>query len=743
MCRSGIYVCVARLSSLFAFALMLPALSKAQADNDWVWMSGSSQTLQGSVYGTKGVPSPANTPGARFAATSWTDKNGDFWLLGGEAGSSTPGAGYQLDELWKYDRVLRQWTFIQGDVSTSPVPGVYGTKGIPDAANHPGGREASAVWTDANGDVWIFGGRGYDSQGLLGLLNDLWKLNGATMQWMWVGGNSTLTIGAAGQTGNYGTKGVADPANLPGGRMQAATWIDQAGDLWLFGGNGFGSIGTAGQDYLNDLWTFSVVNSQWTWIAGSNQIDQAGNYGTLGASAPGNGPGSRQGPAGWLDKNGDMLLFGGIGLDSIGTQSYMNDLWRFSPANSQWTWIGGSNLGPGQGVFGTKGTASAANIPSGRLGTAIRADAAGNAFLYGGVGVDSAGHAGYLADLWEFDSTTGDWTWLGGSASAGTIGSYRVIGDPSLLNEPGSRTLANLWIEERGTVWLFGGFGLGATTQVSPLNDLWAFNPSINRPSINPDGGTFDGHATVSITDASPLVVQIFFTTDGSDPNPSSSLYSGPLTISTTETLKAIATAPGYLPSDVASASFTINQPVFAIAGTDVSIPAGATSGNVSQVTVTPASGFTGTVTLTAALTSSPAGAVKLPTLSFATNSVAVSSTASQTDALTITTVAPTMAAMHDPAGERLWPVGGTALGFLLLLRIRGRNRYLSFLGGLVLLVATTQAISGCGGGGGGNNGGGSNGGGTPGTTPGNYTITVTGTSGNLVKTSIITLTVK
>jgi hypothetical protein len=318
-----------------------------------------------------------------------------------------------------------------------------------------------------------------------------------------------------------------------------------------------------------------------------------------------------------------------------------------------------------------------------------------------------------------------------------------VIGDPSLLNEPGSRTLANLWIEDRGTVWLFGGFGLGATAQESPLNDLWAFNPSVNRPSINPDGGTFDGHATVSITDASQLFVQIFFTTDGSDPNPSSSLYSGPLTISTTETLKAIATASGYLPSDVASASFTINQPVFAIGGTDVSIPAGATSGNVSQVTVTPASGFTGTVTLTAALTSSPAGAVKLPTLSLATNSVAISSTASQTDALTISTVAPTTAAMHDQLGERLWPVGRTALGFLLLLGIRGRKRYLSFLGGLVLLVAATQAISGCGGGGGGNNGGGSGGGGTPGTTPGNYTITVTGTSGNLVKTSIITLTVK
>jgi hypothetical protein len=97
---------------------------------------------------------------------------------------------------------------------------------------------------------------------------------------------------------------------------------------------------------------------------------------------------------------------------------------------------------------------------------------------------------------------------------------------------------------------------------------------------------------------------------------------------------------------------------------------------------------------------------------------------------------------VHYPSGERWLPIGETALGCVLLFGIRRRNgRYARFIAGLLLLSALTQSVSGCGSGGGGNNGGG--GGGTAGTTPGNYTITVTGTSGTLVKTGMLTLTVK
>ena len=46
-------------------------------------MSGSSSTNQPGVYGTKGVASSINVPGARSGAVSWTDNSRNLWLFGG------------------------------------------------------------------------------------------------------------------------------------------------------------------------------------------------------------------------------------------------------------------------------------------------------------------------------------------------------------------------------------------------------------------------------------------------------------------------------------------------------------------------------------------------------------------------------------------------------------------------------------------------------------------------------------
>ncbi len=51
--------------------------------------------------------------------------------------------------------------------------GVYGTPGI------PGGRYGAATWTDASGNLWMFGGNG-NSATSRGLLNDLWEFNAST-----------------------------------------------------------------------------------------------------------------------------------------------------------------------------------------------------------------------------------------------------------------------------------------------------------------------------------------------------------------------------------------------------------------------------------------------------------------------------------------------------------------------------------------------------------------------------------
>ena len=101
--------------------------------------------------------------------------------------------------------------------------GVYGTLGIPPAANVPGGRSGAIGWTDSSGNFWLFGGQGYDSgnSGLnnAGYLNDLWEFNPSTNEWTWMGGSSTLPCNdVCGQPGAYGTLGNASAANIPGGR---------------------------------------------------------------------------------------------------------------------------------------------------------------------------------------------------------------------------------------------------------------------------------------------------------------------------------------------------------------------------------------------------------------------------------------------------------------------------------------------------------------------------------------------
>ena len=60
---------------------------------------------------------------------------------------------------------------------------------------------------------------------------------------------------------------------------------------------------------LNDLWKFDGTN--WTWISGSNQINQPGNYGIKGVPHPDNVPGGRQYAAAWIDSSDNLLLFGG------------------------------------------------------------------------------------------------------------------------------------------------------------------------------------------------------------------------------------------------------------------------------------------------------------------------------------------------------------------------------------------------------------------------------------------------
>lgn len=77
----------------------------------------------------------------------------------------------------------------------------------------------------------------------------------------------------------------------------------------------------------------------------------------------------------------------------------------------------------------------------------------------------------------------------------------------------------------------------------------------VEAPVITPDGGSFTGSQTVTITCATDGAA-IHYTTDGAEPTASSTKYSGGFTITATTTIKAVAFV-GEAKSSVTSAAFT------------------------------------------------------------------------------------------------------------------------------------------------------------------------------------------
>jgi N-acetylneuraminic acid mutarotase len=430
----------------------------------WTWESGSNTPEFTGVYGTLGTAAPGNVPGGREAAFSWTDGAGNLWMFGG-IGAGNSGVGGSFNDLWRYSPSTGLWAWM-GGADTLDAPSVYGTKGTAAVGNVPSAREGGAAWTDSAGNLWMFGGGGFDSTASNGALNDLWRYTPSTGLWTWMSGATTGNL-----AGVYGTQGTPAPGNVPGSRSAVVSWKDSAGNFWLFGGAGFDS--TDLDSYLNDLWRYSPSANQWTWMGGSTLADAKGVYGTQGTASAGNVPGARAGSVSWTDDSGNFWLFGGRGHDSNGTIGVLNDLWQYSPTTGQWTWMSGSNLQGAAGQYGTLDIAATGNVPGARQDAVSWIDKVGNLWLFGYGAFDSSGN--FVSDgndLWRYSPSTGLWTWMGGSTTQGALGVYGTEGVAASGNVPAARDVGLSWTDNVGNFWLFGGY-----VPASALNDLWKYVP--------------------------------------------------------------------------------------------------------------------------------------------------------------------------------------------------------------------------------------------------------------------------
>ncbi|HRP90766.1 MAG TPA: kelch repeat-containing protein [Edaphocola sp.] len=307
----------------------------------------------------------------------------------------------------------------------------------------------------------------------------------ASTPWVWMAGDSTIN-----QSGHYGTKNVPSQNNIPGSRKQAASWTDDAGNFWLFGGRKEASNVTAA--VYNDLWKYTPSTKEWTWVSGDSipflaaaGTGQGAVIGTQGVPSTNNTPGARSLANYWNDNNGNFWIQGG-GAGNGGSK--YNDLWKFNVINKTWTWIRG-NTAPTidqPGIYGTMGVAAATNQPGSRIKGACWADNNGFLWLFGGQGVfttSSASSSG-MGDLWKYEIATDLWTWVSGStlsAATNQTANYGTMGVAAATNKPGGRMWPITWVDTGNNLWMLGGLGYTATTSQGVLSDLWKYNTVTNQ----------------------------------------------------------------------------------------------------------------------------------------------------------------------------------------------------------------------------------------------------------------------
>lgn len=363
------------------------------------------------------------------------------------------------------------WSWIAGSDQVGEQ-GSYGPVGVFGSSYHPGGRKNAVVWSDNNGDIYLFGGDGFDGLGASGRLNDLWKYDTGIQKWAFLGGPQTRNAG-----GDWGTRKVSSPSNWPSARVTPSYTHDASGNLWMYGGTGKDSADTYGR--LGDLWKFDVSTHEWTWVSGTNFADIAATNASagLGVYDPGNSPNRRYaGFAFFNNSTNEFYLFGG----SIAAWfTWQNDMWSYSVSLDQWA--DRDNSSSGNGSYGTRGVEAPTNWPGARhYGAAAVNPVDGSFYVFGGEGNDATGAQWVLSDLWKYNPSNGQWTWLAGSDTQGAAGVYGTQGVGDSANHPGGRfALYGGSADSNGDFWVYGGYGKDSSgSGDGGLGDLWKYDHS-------------------------------------------------------------------------------------------------------------------------------------------------------------------------------------------------------------------------------------------------------------------------
>jgi photosystem II stability/assembly factor-like uncharacterized protein len=188
---------------------------------------------------------------------------------------------------------------------------------------------------------------------------------------------------------------------------------------------------------------------------------------------------------------------------------------------------------PGYSGDGNPATSAQLNTPSG-----VYVDGGGNIFI-----TDSANNV-----VREVAAATGVISTVAGDGKPGFIDSSTA--KSAEFNFPSGLTgdrLNNLFAADSKNQRIRKIAGIQGTVPKS----------AAPPPTFSLVAGVYPGTKSVTLTD-SVSGATIYYTTDGKTPTTSSTVYKGPISVASSETIKAVAIAPGYSLGPVATAAYTI-----------------------------------------------------------------------------------------------------------------------------------------------------------------------------------------
>jgi Galactose oxidase, central domain/Kelch motif len=167
--------------------------------------------------------------------------------------------------------------------------------------------------------------------------------------------------------------------------------------LYIFAGYGCPAPGYSWGD-LNDLWKFDITTNKFAYLKGTPFDRQYGSYGTINVPNSSNQPGTRENSF-FTALNGNIYLYGGLGLTTSGTNGYLNDMWRFNPSDLMWTWISGSATINPPASYSPLGTYGTSYTPGARAAGGLAPNSAGTELIFF---LGSRAFNSYVGDVWNF-----------------------------------------------------------------------------------------------------------------------------------------------------------------------------------------------------------------------------------------------------------------------------------------------------------------------------------------------------